>query len=156
MSFRFQRSDERKHHGGLEHGSCMAKDLDWMRERFEELSKSGLNWDTPVLESANAPRVVINGKETIMLSANNYLNLSTHPRVVEASIEATRRYGAGSGSVRAIAGTMRHGVQRTALPYPIHRVTAWHAVPLVTFVSYPSIRFENLVRTQKKTQRDEP
>ena len=42
----------------------------------------------------------------IMLSANNYLNLTTHPRVIEASIEATRKYGAGSGSVRAIAGTM--------------------------------------------------
>ena len=42
----------------------------------------------------------------IMLSANNYLNLATHPKVVEASIEATRKYGAGSGSVRAIAGTL--------------------------------------------------
>tara|TARA_B100000941_G_scaffold45604_1_gene28345 strand:- start:674 stop:1729 length:1056 start_codon:yes stop_codon:yes gene_type:complete len=42
----------------------------------------------------------------IMLSANNYLNLTTHPRVVEAAIEATRKYGAGSGSVRAIAGTL--------------------------------------------------
>tara|TARA_Y100000768_G_scaffold343661_1_gene289458 strand:- start:3383 stop:4432 length:1050 start_codon:yes stop_codon:yes gene_type:complete len=41
-----------------------------------------------------------------MLSANNYLNLTTHPRVVEAAIEATRKYGAGSGSVRAIAGTL--------------------------------------------------
>lgn len=84
----------------------MAKDLDWMRERYEELVTSGLNWDPPILESANAPRVTIEGKETIMLSANNYLNLSTHPKVVEASIEATRKYGAGSGSVRAIAGTM--------------------------------------------------
>lgn len=84
----------------------MAKDLDWMRERYEELVTSGLNWDPPTLESANAPRVTIDGKESIMLSANNYLNLSTHPKVVEASIEATRKYGAGSGSVRAIAGTM--------------------------------------------------
>ncbi len=41
-----------------------------------------------------------------MLSANNYLNLATHPKVVEASIEATRKYGVGSGSVRAIAGTL--------------------------------------------------
>ena len=41
-----------------------------------------------------------------MLSANNYLNLSTHPKVVDAAIEATRLYGVGSGSVRAIAGTM--------------------------------------------------
>lgn len=84
----------------------MAKDLDWMRERYEKLVSSGLNWDPPTLESANAPRVSIDGKESIMLSANNYLNLSTHPKVVEASIEATRKYGAGSGSVRAIAGTM--------------------------------------------------
>jgi len=42
----------------------------------------------------------------IMLSANNYLNLTTHPRVVEAALQATRKYGAGSGSVRAIAGTL--------------------------------------------------
>ena len=77
-----------------------------MRERYEELVTGGLNWDPPILESANAPRVTIDGKESIMLSANNYLNLSTHPKVVEASIEATRKYGAGSGSVRAIAGTM--------------------------------------------------
>ena len=48
----------------------------------------------------------MDGKNTIMLSANNYLNLTTHPKVVEAMIEATRTYGAGSGSVRAIAGTM--------------------------------------------------
>ena len=41
-----------------------------------------------------------------MLSANNYLNLTTHPRVVEAALQATRKYGAGSGSVRAIAGTL--------------------------------------------------
>ena len=48
----------------------------------------------------------MNGKPTIMLSANNYLNLTTHPRVVAAMQEATTTYGAGSGSVRAIAGTM--------------------------------------------------
>ncbi|MEC7601935.1 MAG: aminotransferase class I/II-fold pyridoxal phosphate-dependent enzyme, partial [Candidatus Thermoplasmatota archaeon] len=84
----------------------MAKDLDWMGERYSELEKLGLNWDPPILESANSPKVSIDGKETIMLSANNYLNLSTHPKVVNATIEATRLYGAGSGSVRAIAGTM--------------------------------------------------
>ena len=46
------------------------------------------------------------GKPTIMLSANNYLNLTTHPKVVKAMVDATTTYGAGSGSVRAIAGTM--------------------------------------------------
>ena len=62
-------------------------------------------------------RCTMDGKPTIMLSANNYLNLTTHPKVVEASIAATRKYGAGSGSVRAIAGTMDiHLEAETKLP----------------------------------------
>jgi glycine C-acetyltransferase len=48
----------------------------------------------------------MDGKPTIMLSANNYLNLTTHPKVKQAMLDATNKYGAGSGSVRAIAGTM--------------------------------------------------
>jgi len=84
----------------------MAVDLSWMAARNEELKSDGLAWDPPTLESANKPKCMIDGKEMIMLSANNYLNLTTHPKVIEASIEATRKYGAGSGSVRAIAGTM--------------------------------------------------
>ncbi len=77
-----------------------------MRERYEELRLQGLDWRPPTLEAASEPHCIIDGEEMVMLSANNYLNLTTHPRVVEAAIEATRRYGAGSGSVRAIAGTM--------------------------------------------------
>ena len=84
----------------------MAADLSWMRERYEELRSQGLDWDPPALQSASEPRCIVGGQEMIMLSANNYLNLATHPKVVEASIEATRKYGAGSGSVRAIAGTL--------------------------------------------------
>jgi len=41
-----------------------------------------------------------------MLCSNNYLNLSNHPRLIQGAIDATKKYGAGSGSVRAIAGTM--------------------------------------------------
>tara|TARA_Y100001970_G_scaffold284809_1_gene402973 strand:+ start:2149 stop:3309 length:1161 start_codon:yes stop_codon:yes gene_type:complete len=77
-----------------------------MRERYETLQSQGLDWNPPTLESANQPRCIIDGKSTIMLSANNYLNLTNHPKVVEAMVDATRKYGAGSGSVRAIAGTM--------------------------------------------------
>jgi glycine C-acetyltransferase len=84
----------------------MAADLSWMRERYEQLRSQGLDWDPPVLQSASEPRCMVDGREMIMLSANNYLNLATHPRVVEAAVEATRKYGAGSGSVRAIAGTL--------------------------------------------------
>ena len=84
----------------------MAGDLSWMHARFEELQSQSLQWEPPTLEGANVPRCQMNGRDTIMLSANNYLNLTTHPKVVEAMIEATKTYGAGSGSVRAIAGTM--------------------------------------------------
>ena len=84
----------------------MPGDLSWMHARFDELQSQSLQWEPPTLEGANVPRCQMDGKDTIMLSANNYLNLTTHPKVVEAMIEATRTYGAGSGSVRAIAGTM--------------------------------------------------
>ena len=84
----------------------MPVDLSWMRERHQELASQGLDWRPPTLEGASEPRCVIDGREMLMLSANNYLNLTTHPKVVEASIQATKKYGAGSGSVRAIAGTM--------------------------------------------------
>lgn len=84
----------------------MAGDLSWMDARFRELDEQSLLWQPPTLEGSNSARCIMDGKPTIMLSANNYLNLTTHPRVVEAAIEATRTYGAGSGSVRAIAGTM--------------------------------------------------
>ena len=77
-----------------------------MRERFETLKSQNLLWEPPTLESASTPSCTVDGKEMIMLSANNYLNLTTHPKVVAASIAATEKYGVGSGSVRAISGTM--------------------------------------------------
>ena len=84
----------------------MPGDTTWMDERYRHLAEQSLLWEPPTLESANQPRCTIDGKPTIMLSANNYLNLTTHPKVMSAMIDATKRYGAGSGSVRAIAGTM--------------------------------------------------
>lgn len=85
----------------------MPGDTSWMDERFRELSAQNLHWDPPTLESASTPRCRMDGEAMIMLSANNYLNLTTHPRVVAAMVEATKEFGAGSGSVRAIAGTMK-------------------------------------------------
>jgi glycine C-acetyltransferase len=77
-----------------------------MSERFDELKNQGLDWNPPTLQTANDAKCTIDGKETLMLSANNYLNLTNHPKVIDAMISATKKYGAGSGSVRAIAGTM--------------------------------------------------
>ena len=84
----------------------MPGDKTWMAERYNELKQNALLWEPPTLESPNQPRCTIEGRSTIMLSANNYLNLTTHPKVMQAMKDATEKYGAGSGSVRAIAGTM--------------------------------------------------
>src|SRR5207253_463173 len=45
-------------------------------------------------------------RQVVNLSSNNYLGLTTHPKLREAALEATRKFGVGSGSVRTIAGTM--------------------------------------------------
>ena len=84
----------------------MSADLSWMEDGIQELRKQGLEWNPPTLEGASQPKCIIDGQEMLMLSSNNYLNLTMHPKVIQASIDATRKYGAGSGSVRAISGTM--------------------------------------------------
>ena len=70
----------------------MSGDISWMKERFEALKEQGLEWNPPTLQSANQPRVTMDGKSTIMLSANNYLNLTNHPKIVQAMIDATTKY----------------------------------------------------------------
>jgi glycine C-acetyltransferase len=78
----------------------------YLREEYERLVRENLNWELRELQGACEPACMVDGREVVMLCANNYLNLATHPKVVEAMIEATRRYGAGAGSDRSIAGNM--------------------------------------------------
>ena len=59
-----------------------------------------------VMSSGQGPVAVMDGREVISLSSNDYLGLSHHPRMKRAAIEAVERFGAGSGAVRTIAGTM--------------------------------------------------
>lgn len=75
-------------------------------DTVNELKASGINWDPKPLQSANGATAKVEGKERIILCANNYLGLSNHPALKKASIAATKKWGAGSGSVRAISGTM--------------------------------------------------
>jgi glycine C-acetyltransferase len=77
-----------------------------LRQELEELRASGLYRPLRVIESPQGTKVVIDGRKLINLSSNNYLGLNTHPRLVDAAIAATRDFGAGSGAVRTIAGTM--------------------------------------------------
>lgn len=84
----------------------MADRLAFLEEELGVLKGQGLHRKLSVLGSAQGPRAVINGRKVINLSSNNYLGLNTHPRLVKATLEATERYGAGSGAVRTIIGTM--------------------------------------------------
>ena len=84
----------------------MSDPTGWMRDEYEALVAASLDWRPPVLEGPSAPRCQVGGRERLMLCSNNYLNLSNHPRLKEAAIAAVRSHGAGSGSVRPIAGNM--------------------------------------------------
>jgi glycine C-acetyltransferase len=59
-----------------------------------------------VMSSAQGPIVSIDDRRLISLSSNDYLGLTHHPRVCDAAVAAVREFGAGSGAVRTIAGTM--------------------------------------------------
>lgn len=78
----------------------------FLRDEYQDLVTKGFDWKLRELQGPSTPRCKVDGKELIMLCSNNYLNLSNHPRLVKAAMDATRSHGAGSGSVRAIAGTM--------------------------------------------------
>jgi len=79
----------------------------FLKKEYDELVNNNLDWKLRILESGSTPHSVVDGKKVIMLCSNNYLNLSNHPRLVQGAVDAAKKYGAGSGSVRAIAGTMK-------------------------------------------------
>lgn len=58
------------------------------------------------VESASTPRITIEGREAINFGSNNYLSLSYHPKVIEATIEATRHFGSGVTGSRLLNGTL--------------------------------------------------
>ena len=84
----------------------MSSPTNWMKKEYEDLVKKGFDWKPPVINGPSTGRTIIDGKERIMLCANNYLSLSNHPKVKQAAIDAVKSHGAGSGSVRPIAGNM--------------------------------------------------
>ena len=73
---------------------------------IEALERDGLYRHLRVLGSAQEPQSIVDGRRVVNLSSNNYLGLTTHPRLRARALDAIHRYGVGSGSVRTIAGTM--------------------------------------------------
>jgi len=81
--------------------------LSYLTDQLNELKSKGTHFKLRVLEDEQAPECTFDGKHVINLASNNYLGLTTHPKLREAALEATRKYGVGSGAVRTIAGTMK-------------------------------------------------
>src|SRR5947199_6701669 len=80
--------------------------LSFLGAELDSLKQQGLYRQLRVLDGEQQPKATFDHRELVNLSSNNYLGLTTHPRLREAALEATRRLGVGSGSVRTIAGTM--------------------------------------------------
>ncbi|MGC9199578.1 MAG: glycine C-acetyltransferase [Acidobacteriaceae bacterium] len=75
--------------------------------QLDAMRAQGTHFKLRVLEDAQAPVCHYDGREVINLASNNYLGLCNDPRLREAAIAATSKFGVGSGAVRTIAGTMR-------------------------------------------------
>jgi glycine C-acetyltransferase len=80
--------------------------LAFIGEELAALRERHLYRPLRVMSSAQGPIASMDGRRVISLSSNDYLGLTHHPRMKRAALEAVERYGAGSGAVRTIAGTM--------------------------------------------------
>jgi glycine C-acetyltransferase len=81
--------------------------LQYLHDAIEDLKAKHLYFNLKILEGGQKPVANFDGKEVVNLSSNNYLGLTTHPKLRRAAIDATRKFGVGSGAVRTIAGTMK-------------------------------------------------
>ena len=79
----------------------------FLHDALEDLKAKHQFFRLRVLEGEQKPIATVDGKEVINLSSNNYLGLTTHPKLRRAAIDAIRKYGVGSGAVRSIVGTMK-------------------------------------------------
>jgi len=81
--------------------------LSFLSDELNALKQKGTYFKLRVLDDEQAAVCSVDGHKVINLASNNYLGLTTHPKLREAALAATRKYGVGSGAVRTIAGTMK-------------------------------------------------
>jgi glycine C-acetyltransferase len=84
----------------------MSNPLSYLHDQLETWRAEGTYQRLRILQSESAAEARFDGKQVINLASNNYLGLTTHPKLREAALEAVRKYGVGSGAVRTISGTM--------------------------------------------------
>src|SRR5215212_7005079 len=80
--------------------------LGFLDDELEQLRQAGMYRTLRIHGSAQGPHVTVDGQQVISLASNNYLDLCNDPRLKRAAIDAVEQFGAGSGAVRTIAGTM--------------------------------------------------
>jgi glycine C-acetyltransferase len=80
--------------------------LRYLSDELASLKEQGLYRHLRILEGEQLPHATFDHTSVVNLSSNNYLGLTTHPKLRQAALEATTHYGVGSGAVRTIAGTM--------------------------------------------------
>ena len=80
--------------------------LAFLADEVADLKAKHLYRPLRIMSSEQGPVATVDGREVISLSSNDYLGLTHHPRLKAAAVEAVREFGAGSGAVRTIAGTM--------------------------------------------------
>src|SRR6266566_3190746 len=85
--------------------------LKYVSDQLQELRTKGVAPKLRVLEGEQKPVCTFDGREVINLASNNYLGLTTHKALRKAAVEAAKKYGAGAGAVRTIAGTMQLHMQ---------------------------------------------
>lgn len=83
----------------------MTKEFEFLKAELNSMKENHTWQDIKQLESMQGPSVTVNHQKVIQLSSNNYLGFTSHPRLINAAQEAVQQYGAGTGSVRTIAGT---------------------------------------------------
>ncbi|MGH9313131.1 MAG: glycine C-acetyltransferase [Vicinamibacterales bacterium] len=80
--------------------------LRYLSDDLDSLKQQNLYRRLRVLDDEQKAHTSFDRRSVVNLSSNNYLGLTTHPKLRERALEATTKYGVGSGSVRTIAGTM--------------------------------------------------
>ena len=78
----------------------------FLGQEYQDLVERALDWKLKTVQGPSQPESLVDGKKVIVLCSNNYLGLTTHPKLREAAVKAIETHGVGSGAVRPISGTM--------------------------------------------------
>ena len=90
-----------------------ADPLAYLGTELQTLKDQKLYRELRILDAEQRARTTVDHKSVVNLSSNNYLGLTTHPRLREQALKAIEKYGVGTGSVRTIAA-IRNWRQRQA------------------------------------------